>query len=187
RTVTSPNTILQTAKFGMLGAGVAQALGAKAAAPKRQVYCIIGDGAMGFQPQEIETAVRNRFAVTYLVCCDRQWGMVKMNQQYTLQKYRKIVEGLSQKFSSLGPLNESLGPLDAINADLGEIQWDKLAESMGAHGERVNAPDQLAPAIARSLETGGCSMIHCDVDPVTHMWAPSLKAFKDMHQEPAGR
>lgn len=33
RTVTSPNTILQTAKFGMLGAGVAQALGAKS--PRR--------------------------------------------------------------------------------------------------------------------------------------------------------
>lgn len=187
RTVTSPNTILQTAKFGMLGAGVAQTLGAKVAAPDRQAYCVIGDGAMGFQPQEIETAVRNKLAVTYLVCCDKQWGMVKMNQQFTLQKYRKIVEGLSQKFTSLGPLNESLGPLDSINSDLGEIQWDKLAQSMGAHGERVNAPDQLKPALERSLASGGCSVIHCDVDPVTHMWAPSLKAFKDMHQEPAGR
>ncbi len=187
RTVTSPNTILQTAKFGMLGAGVAQTLGAKVAAPDRQVYCIIGDGAMGFQPQEIETAVRNKLAVTYLVCCDKQWGMVKMNQQFTLQKYRKIVEGLSQKYTSLGTLNETLGPLDSINTDLGEIKWDKLAESMGAHGERVNAPGQLLPALERSLATGGCSVIHCDVDPVTHMWAPSLKAFKDMHQEPAGR
>lgn len=187
RTATSPNTILQTAKFGMLGAGVAQALGAKVAAPDRQVYCIIGDGAMGFQPQEIETAVRNKLPVIYFVCCDRQWGMVKMNQQYTLQKYRKIVEGLSQKFASLGAINESLGPLDAINTDLGEIQWDKLAESMGAHGERVNAPDQIGSAIERALASGVCSVIHCDVDPVTHMWAPSLKAFKDMHQEPAGR
>ncbi|MCC6797084.1 MAG: thiamine pyrophosphate-binding protein [Candidatus Hydrogenedentes bacterium] len=187
RTVKSPNTILQTAKFGMLGAGVAQTLGAKVAAPDKQVYCIIGDGAMGFQPQEIETAVRNKLAVTYLVCCDKQWGMVKMNQQFTLQKYRKIVEGLGQKFSTFGALNESLPPLDSINTDLGEIKWDKLAESMGAHGERVNAPDQLKPAIERSVATGGCSVIHCDVDPVTHMWAPSLKAFKDMHQEPTGK
>ncbi|MDZ4859836.1 MAG: thiamine pyrophosphate-binding protein [Candidatus Hydrogenedentes bacterium] len=187
RTARAPNTILQTAKFGMLGAGVAQVLGAKVAAPDRHAYCIIGDGAMGFQPQEIETAVRNKLAVTYLVCCDRQWGMVKMNQQFTLQKYRKIVEGLSQKFTSLGTLNESLGPLDAINADLGEIQWDKLALSMGAHGERVNSPVNLKPALERASASGGCSVIHCDVDPVTHMWAPSLRAFKDMHQEPAGR
>lgn len=186
RSVKAPNTILQTAKFGMLGAGVAQALGAKIALPNRQVYCIIGDGAMGFQPQEIETAVRNKLVVTYLVCCDRQWGMVKMNQQYTLQKYRKIVEGLGQKFASLNAINESLPPLDAINADLGEIKWDLLAESMGAHGERVGSPDQLRGALERAQASGVCSVIHCDVDPVAHMWAPSLKAFKDMHQEPAG-
>ncbi|MFN2375066.1 MAG: thiamine pyrophosphate-binding protein, partial [Candidatus Binatia bacterium] len=54
----SPNTMLQTAHFGHLGAGVGQALGAAIARPDRQVCCIIGDGAMGFQMQEIETAVR---------------------------------------------------------------------------------------------------------------------------------
>ncbi len=58
-----PGTILATFKFGMLGAGVAQALGAKVAHPDRFVYCLIGDGAMGFNQQEIETAVRNRLAV----------------------------------------------------------------------------------------------------------------------------
>ncbi|MCB1318233.1 MAG: thiamine pyrophosphate-binding protein, partial [Leptospiraceae bacterium] len=36
------NTLLSTFKFGMLGAGVAQALGAAAAFPDRQVYCLIG-------------------------------------------------------------------------------------------------------------------------------------------------
>lgn len=187
RTVRSPNTVLQTAKFGMLGAGVAQTLGAQVALPQRQVYCIIGDGAMGFHPQEIETAVRNKLPVTYLVCCDKQWGMVKMNQQFTMRPYRKIIEGVSQQFATLGALNESLGPIEAINADLGEIQWDKLAQSMGARGDRVATPEQLKQALARSAESGLCSVIHVDVDPVKHMWAPSLKAFKEMHQEPAGR
>ncbi len=32
--------------------------------PTRQVYCIIGDGAFGFHPQEIETAVRNGLNVS---------------------------------------------------------------------------------------------------------------------------
>lgn len=185
--VKTPNTVLQTAKFGMLGAGVAQALGAKVARPDKHVYCIIGDGAMGFQPQEIETAVRNELPVTYLVCCDRQWGMVKMNQQFTLRKTRKIVEGLSQKFPALAPIHGSLGPIESINADLGEIEWDKLAQSMGARGERAATPQALRAALERCLAEGRCSVIHVDVDPVKHMWAPSLKAFKDMHQEPSGR
>jgi len=60
--------------MGMLGAGVSQALGAQVAFPDRQVYCVIGDGAMGFHPQEIETAVRNRLPVVYLVLCEQAVG-----------------------------------------------------------------------------------------------------------------
>ena len=86
-----PNTLLSTFKFGMLGAGVAQALGAAVALPGREVVCIIGDGAMGFHPQEIETAVRNKLAVIYLVLCDRAWGMVKMNQSFTLRPLKTLL------------------------------------------------------------------------------------------------
>ena len=157
----------------MLGAGVAQALGAKRACPDKQVYCVIGDGAMGFHPQEIETAVRNHLPVIYLVLCDKQWGMVKMNQQFALKPLKALVF-------------KSLGPDETINTDLGEIEFDALARSMGAHGERVSDAKQLRPAIERSLASGRCAVIHVDVDPVKHMWAPDLKTFKDMHQEPGG-
>ncbi|MBI2394455.1 MAG: thiamine pyrophosphate-binding protein [Deltaproteobacteria bacterium] len=169
--VRTPNALLGTAKMGMLGAGVAQALGAKVAFPDRQVYCVIGDGAMGFHPQEIETAVRNDLPVIYLVLCDKQWGMVKMNQQFALRPLKTLVF-------------KSLGPDETINTDLGEIEFDALARSMGAHGERVSDPRALRGAIERSIASGKCAVIHVDVDPVKHMWAPDLKTFKDMHQEP---
>jgi acetolactate synthase I/II/III large subunit len=171
--VMAPNTVLTTAKLGMLGAGVSQALGARIACPDRQVYGIIGDGAMGFHPQEVETAVRNDLPVVYLVLCDKQWGMVKMTQQFQMKPLKALIK-------------KSLDPEETINTDLGEIRFDLLAESMGAHGERVSSPDELEPAIRRCLETGRCSVIHVDVDPVAHMWAPALKHFKDMHQEPKG-
>jgi acetolactate synthase I/II/III large subunit len=166
-----PGTMIGTPKMGMLGAGVAQALGAQVACPDKRVYCIIGDGAMGFHPQEIETAVRNALPVVYLVLCDRQWGMVKMNQQFALKPLKTLVF-------------KSLGPDETINADLGETRFDELARSMGAHGERVGDPAQLRGAIERAIASGRCAVIHVDVDPVKHMWAPNLKAFKDMHQEP---
>lgn len=169
-----PNTILQTAKFGMLGAGVAQALGAAVAFPAREIYCIIGDGAMGFNMQELETAVRNNLKVIYLVCCDKQWGMVKMNQQFALKPLKTMVR-------------KALAPSETINADLHEIQFDKLAESMGAHGERVAAPSELRPALQRCRAANKCAVIHVDVDPVKHMWAPGLLHFKAMHQEPKGK
>lgn len=46
----TPGSLLSTFKFGMLGAGVAQALGAAVARPDVPVGCIIGDGAIGFSP-----------------------------------------------------------------------------------------------------------------------------------------
>jgi acetolactate synthase-1/2/3 large subunit len=169
-----PNTILSTFKFGMLGAGVAQATGAAVARPETPVCCIIGDGAMGFHPQEVETAVRNGLRVVFLVLCDKQWGMVKMNQQFALKPIKTIIR-------------KSLGPDETIKADLGEIRFDELARAMGAHGERVADPRGLKAAIERSLASGGPAVIHVDVDPVKHMWAPGLMHFKDMHQEPKGK
>ena len=172
--IRAPNTQLSTHHFGMLGAGVGQALGAAVARPGSQVYCIIGDGALGFHPQEIETAVRNRLKIVFLVCCDKQWGMVKINQQFAMRPVKTMIK-------------KSLGPEETINADLGEIEFDKLAQAMGAYGERVADPADIAPAIERCLASDKCAVIHVDVEPVKHMWAPGLLQFKDMHQEPAGK
>jgi acetolactate synthase-1/2/3 large subunit len=166
-----PGCMLSTFKFGMLGAGVGQALGAKAALPDRQVYCILGDGAMGYHPQEIETAIRNDLAVVFLVLCDRQWGMVKFGQGMALDPTRMTEQ-------------KSLPADQTINTDFEEIRFDLLAQSMGAHGERVSRARELRPAIERSLESGRCAVIHVDVDPVAHMWAPGLDIFKAMHLEP---
>ena len=172
--IKAPGAVLGTAKMGMLGAGIPQALAAKVALPDRQVVCLIGDGAMGFHPQEIETAVRHDLPVVFLVVCDRQWGMVKINQSFALKPVKTLVK-------------KRLEPEETVNTELGEIEWDQLARSMGAHGERVADPAGLEGAIRRSLASGKPAVIHVDVDPVAHLWAPELRTFVEMHKEPAGR
>ena len=171
--VRRPRSLLSTWKFGMLGAGAGQALAAQLAFPDRPVYCITGDGAMGFHPQEIETAVRNDLAVVFVVLADRQWGMVKVNQEFALDPDRLLADG-------------ELPAELHINTDLGEIQWDRLAESMGAHGERAADPGELRTALERCRAAAGCAVVHVDVDPKAHKFAPSLLTFKEMHAEPAG-
>ena len=37
-----------------------------------------------------------------------------------------------------------------------------------------------------ALASGKSAVIHVDVDPVKHMWAPGLIHFKKMHEEPKG-
>ncbi|MBX3677436.1 MAG: thiamine pyrophosphate-binding protein [Rhodocyclaceae bacterium] len=171
--VTVPNTVVSTFKFGMLGAGTSQAVAAALARPGTPVCCIIGDGAMGFHSQEVETAIRNKAQVVYIVLCDKQWGMVKMNQQFMLRPFKTM-------------LFKHLDPDETIKADLGEIEFDKLGQAMGAHGERVSDPKELKPALQRAIQSGKCAVVHVDVDPVKHMWAPGLIHFKKMHEEPKG-
>jgi acetolactate synthase-1/2/3 large subunit len=167
----TPGCLLSTFKFGMLGAGPGQAIGAKVACPDRPVYAILGDGAMGMHVQEIETAVRNELPVVFLVLCDRQWGMVKFSQSMALDP---------------DTMNEQriLPPGANLNTDFAEIRFDDLARSMGAHGERVSRAKDLRPALERCVASGLASVVHVDVDPVAHLWAPGLDVFKKMHLEP---
>ncbi len=167
----TPGGILSTFKFGMLGAGPGQALGAKVACPDRAVYAIVGDGALGMHLQEIETAVRHALPVVFLVLCDRQWGMVKFSQSMALDPETMNAE-------------RSLPPGATLNTDLGEIRFDEVARAMGAHGEQVARARDLRPALERCVASGLPSVVHVDVDPVAHLWAPGLEVFKKMHLEP---
>jgi len=174
--VRTPGALLSTFKFGHLGAGVPQALGAKIAEPQRPVCVITGDGAFGMQPQEIETAVRLGLDIIVLVLADRQWGMVKMSQQIAVAPLRTVARKLT--------IDRPLPDGEVVYADLAETDHATMARSMGAHGERVAATDELRPAIERSLATGGPAVIHVDVDRGEHLWAPGLRSFKAMHEEP---
>jgi len=169
----TPGCLLSTFKFGMLGAGPGQAIGAKVACPERSVYAIVGDGAMGMHVQEIETAVRNGLPIVFLVLCDRQWGMVKFSQSMALDPDTMTEARI-------------LSPEVNLNTDLGEIRFDELARSMGAHGERVSRAKDLRPALERCVASGKPAVVHVDVDPVAHLWAPGLDVFKKMHLEPEG-
>jgi acetolactate synthase-1/2/3 large subunit len=159
---------------GQLGAGTGMALGAAAARPGSQVFCITGDGAMGFHPQELETAVRHGLKVVFLVCCDLQWGMVKINQSFALHPVQTM-------------LKKSLEPGKTIGTELGPIAWDDLARSMGAFGARAKDPAGLREALEQAVDQPLPAVIQVEVDPVKHMWAPGLIHFKAMHQEPKGR
>ncbi len=169
--INRPDALLSTFKFGMLGAGVSQALAGQIARPDAKVVCIIGDGAMAFHVQELESALRHELPVIYLVLCDKQWGMVKLTQSIGLGMLRPVI-GTEQQ--------------GTINADFEEIAFDKVAEAMGCHGERVSDPADLEAALQRCVESGKPAVVHVDVDPNMHLFAPGLQEFKAMHQEPGG-
>jgi acetolactate synthase-1/2/3 large subunit len=168
-----PARLLSTMKMGMLGAGMGQALGAAVAVPDLPVAVIIGDGAAGMHPQEIESAVRHKLRIVWLVICDKQWGMVKLTQSMALRPLKMIIR-------------KRLDADENMWADFGDIDFAKVAQAMGANGERVSDPAELRGAVERALACGGPALVHVDVNPTTHMWAPGLMHFKSMHEEPKG-
>jgi acetolactate synthase-1/2/3 large subunit len=151
-----PRSYLYTAKFGHLGTGLPYALGAKLAAPERPVYLVSGDGALGFNIQELETARRYGLQVTVVVSCDGGWGM----------------ERSSQMFAQIGGL---------VECDFyPETRYDLVAQAFGCHGEVVRALDELEPALERATGSGKPALVQVMVDPMNNLAPPGLLTFSSM-------
>jgi acetolactate synthase-1/2/3 large subunit len=116
-------------------------MAAKLAHPDRQVILLSGDGAFGFSAMEFDTMVRHRIPV---VC------VVGNNGIWALEKH---------------PMMSLLGV--SIAADLGShTRYDKVVEALGGHGELVERPDQIGPALERAFRSGlpACINTICDPD-----------------------
>jgi acetolactate synthase-1/2/3 large subunit len=153
----TPRSYLYTARFGHLGTGLPYALGAKVAAPDRPVYLITGDGALGFNLQELETAQREGLLVTVVVNCDRRWGM----------------EVSSQTMAFRG---EKLVGVDHFPG----VRYDVVAQGLGCHGELVETEEQLLPALERARDSGRPAVVQVAVDQVANLVPPGLLLFGSM-------
>lgn len=154
--ILAPRSYLYTAKFGHLGTGLPYAIGAKFAAPDRPVYLISGDGAMGFNIQELETARRYELPITVIVSCDRGWGMERSSQLFA-------------QFSGL------------VECDLyPETRYDLVAQAFGCYGEKVDELAQLRPALERATASGKPALLQVMVDPMNNLAPPGLLAFGSM-------
>ena len=144
--VRHPNTLLEAPKMGYVGSGASHAIGAKAAFPDRQVYAVVGDGAMCLGQREIETSIRLNLPVIFMVLCDNTSNPVKPDPF---------------SFLNLGTKTANAEEPDQHKWD---TRFDLIARAMGAMGERVSDPAGLKTAIKRAMEWGKCAVIHVDVD-----------------------
>ena len=121
----SPRTWWYLPTLGMLGSSLPTAIAAKVAYPDRRVVMFTGDGAFGFNGMEFDTAVRHNLAVVGIMGNDSAWGID-----------RQIQVGVYGK---------------AVATDLLPTRYDQVVRGLGGHGEFVEHPDELPPAIERVL------------------------------------
>jgi acetolactate synthase I/II/III large subunit len=136
-----PGSFLSHGYLGCLGIGIPFALAAKVAHPQRQVVCVIGDGSVGLNFAEFDTAVRHNLPVTVVINNDMQWGMSKHGQVL------------------------AWGPGNTVATELGVIRYERAAQGLGAHAEFVEQASQIAPSLKRALDSGRAACVNIMTDP----------------------
>ena len=131
-----------TTALGTLGVGVPFALAARAARPDEPVFAFLGDGSFGLSAMEVDTLVRHRLPVVIVVSNNAGWGDVRHEHPDAV---------------------EYAGP--RVAAELASSRYDRLAEALGAHGERVERLDDLRGALTRALDSGRPAVIDVVTDP----------------------
>jgi acetolactate synthase-1/2/3 large subunit len=135
-----PGCWLDPGPFGCLGSGPGYSLAAKLARPDKQVCLLLGDGAFGFSGMEFDTMVRHGVPVVAVVGNNGIWALEKHPMEF--------VYGYS------------------VAADLiPETRYDKVVEALGGHGELVQKPDELRPALERAFESGKPACVNVLTDP----------------------
>jgi acetolactate synthase-1/2/3 large subunit len=134
--------------MGHLGFGLPFANAAKLSHPDRPVVCITGDGAFGCTIQELETAARYQLNIVVVVFNDSYWGMYK--------PFGEMLE------------NPNFG------TKLTKVDFAKVAEGFGCHGQSVTGIDELPDAFKRAMDAGKPAVIDVEVEytphPMDFMW-----------------
>jgi acetolactate synthase I/II/III large subunit len=143
-------TYMDAGAFGCLGVGTPYAVAAALADPGRQVVCVTGDGAFGINAMEIDTAVRHGAKIVVIVSNNAAWNIERHDQE---ANYGGRVVG----------------------TQLAHSDYAAMARAFGAHGERVEKPEDLPGAIERALANAPAL-----VDVVTSQTVVSSDATKGL-------
>jgi 3D-(3,5/4)-trihydroxycyclohexane-1,2-dione acylhydrolase (decyclizing) len=152
--------------YSCMGYEIAGGLGAKMAAPDREVFVLVGDGSYLMMAQEIVTAVSEG---------------IKLN----------IVLVQNQGFGSIGSLSESLGSQrfgtryryrdpssGLLDGDVLPVDLAANAASLGADVIRTRTVKELQAALAQSRASDRTTVTYIEVDPLAPV--PSSESWWDV-------
>ena len=94
-----PGHRLNSGPSGCMGVGLPYALGAKIAKPDKQVVALHGDGSLGMNIQDFDTAVRHNLPIVIVVSNNEGWtarveGIRKPGRELGFTRFDKVAEAL---------------------------------------------------------------------------------------------
>jgi acetolactate synthase-1/2/3 large subunit len=132
---------------GALGYSMAAAMGAHFARPNVKSVAVMGDGSFGFTCGELETAVRYRLPITFIVISNASYGWIKAGQR----------SGYGQRYFAV---------------DFTVTDHAAVAAAFGVKSWRVTEPSELAKALKEALAHGGPSLVDIVCQPLHEAKAP---------------
>jgi acetolactate synthase-1/2/3 large subunit len=132
----APGHRLNSGALGTMGVGLPFGVGAKVARPDAQVLVLHGDGSYGINAMEIDTAVRHKIPVVVVISNNGGWTA---NAPWTR-------------------------PLPKPGRNLGHTRYDRMAQELGAHGEFVEKPHDIRPALERAFASGRPAVVNVITD-----------------------
>jgi acetolactate synthase I/II/III large subunit len=133
-----PNHFLTSGGLGSMGFGLPAAMGAQAAEPELDVWCVTGDGSFQMNFQEMITCVQEKWPVKILVLDNNYLGMVRQWQE---QFYAKNYSGV-----------------ELLNPD-----FVMMAKAFGMDSASAETADELAKAIQKAQASKKPFLIHAKV------------------------
>jgi acetolactate synthase-1/2/3 large subunit len=134
--VKGPGAWMDPGPLGTLGVGMPFALAAQLANPDKRVVIVYGDGSFGLNGFEYDTAVRFNLPIIGVVGNDGAWGQM-MRPQGAMMGWDRLDGTI-----------------------LNRTRYDKVVEALGGHGELVESPEELRPALERAAASGKPALIN---------------------------
>jgi acetolactate synthase-1/2/3 large subunit len=111
------------------------AIGAQLARPGKPVIVVIGDGGFGIGGMELETALKHRLPIVTILWNNSSWG---------------------PSFERMPMLRGRVEPFDMLP----DLRYDRMFEAIGCHGEYVQRPEELVPALERACGAGRPAVVN---------------------------
>jgi acetolactate synthase-1/2/3 large subunit len=132
---------------GALGYAAAAAMGAHVARPQVKTVAVMGDGSFGMCVGELETAVRLKLPISFIVISNAVYGWIKAGQK----------TGYRERYFSV---------------DFGVTDHAKVAEAFGVKSWRVTQPAELSAVLKKALAADGPTLVDIVCQPLHEAKAP---------------
>ena len=150
-----PRTLITSGGLGTMGFALPAAIGAKLAAPDKEVWVVAGDGGFQMTMAELATIAQEKLKINVAIINNGYLGMVRQWQEFFYERRYAATPLLSPDFA-------------------------KLAQCFGLRGEMVDTRAAVVPTVEAARADEGTVVIDFKVEQEDTVY-PMVPAGADLH------